>query len=308
MNRIIKITAIFTVAITAMAFSGCTPGKAQARKGLSSSVFGDKSDRGSGYDEEISFSGNDYQRDDLNKTARSGRPGDESISGNSADIYKEPVKVRVNREPDEKYFQKGYASWYGREFHGKVTASGEKFDMYKYTVAHKKLPFGTVINIRNMSNGKTITARVNDRGPYRGERIVDLSYAAARELGMVEPGMALVGISIVREGNNASRDYIRNRASDSIKPVSGDLDNDNSSGIVSENYYSIQTGAFYSRRNAERLRQRISSIVDARVVVVRDGDLYKVRIKGISSRRDAANFRRVLADEDIPSYMINNRE
>ena len=82
----------------------------------------------------------------------------------------------------QKPFQVGNASWYGKQFHGKTTASGEDFDMFEFTAAHRTLPLGTFVKVTNLKNGKWIVVRVNDRGPYVGDRIMDLSYSAARML------------------------------------------------------------------------------------------------------------------------------
>jgi rare lipoprotein A len=101
------------------------------------------------------------------------------------------------------YDQSGPASWYGREFQGRKTASGETFNMYQMTAAHTTYPFGTVLGVRNLDNGKEIEVRVNDRGPYREPRILDLSYEAARSLGMLAKGEAMVGITVVRMGDNS---------------------------------------------------------------------------------------------------------
>jgi peptidoglycan lytic transglycosylase len=81
-----------------------------------------------------------------------------------------------------KPYQIGNASWYGKQFHGKTTASGEDFDMFEFTAAHRTLPLGTFVKVTNLKNGKWIIVRVNDRGPYVGDRIMDLSYSAARML------------------------------------------------------------------------------------------------------------------------------
>ena len=92
---------------------------------------------------------------------------------------------------------RGYASWYGEAFHGRKTASGEIYDMNGLTCAHRTLPFGTVLRVLNTGNGKSVTVRVNDRGPYVSGRIVDLSRGAAAELGMLESGTALVEMKVV---------------------------------------------------------------------------------------------------------------
>ncbi len=96
-------------------------------------------------------------------------------------------------------YQTGMCSYYGEKFHGRTTANGEIFDMYALTAAHKKLPFGTVIKVTNLQNGMSITVRVNDRGPFVKGRILDLSYAAAQEVGMIRTGVAKVAIVIVEQ-------------------------------------------------------------------------------------------------------------
>ncbi|MCC2642722.1 MAG: exported protein of unknown function, putative Rare lipoprotein [Nitrospira sp.] len=92
---------------------------------------------------------------------------------------------------------RGVASWYGKEFHGKVAANGEVFDMTAYTAAHRKLPLGCLVRVINLNNGKSVQVRVNDRGPYVPGRMLDLSYAAAREIGMVESGTTAVQIEVI---------------------------------------------------------------------------------------------------------------
>jgi rare lipoprotein A len=95
------------------------------------------------------------------------------------------------------YAEKGIASWYGKKYHGRRTANGERYDMHAMTAAHKRLPFGTLILVKNLENGKKARVRINDRGPFKKGRIIDLSYAAARELGMVRKGLAKVKIKVV---------------------------------------------------------------------------------------------------------------
>lgn len=96
---------------------------------------------------------------------------------------------------------RGVASWYGEEFAGRTTANGEIFDPSLLTAAHRTYPFGTVLDVRNPKTSQTVRVRVNDRGPYIGNRVIDLSYAAAREIGLVEPGVGEVEIVVVKVGN-----------------------------------------------------------------------------------------------------------
>lgn len=95
----------------------------------------------------------------------------------------------------------GVASWYGEEFAGRTTANGEIFDPLQFTAAHRTLPFGTVLDITNPKTGQTVRVRVNDRGPYIGGRLIDLSYAAAQRIGLIEPGIGQVNIAVVKVGS-----------------------------------------------------------------------------------------------------------
>ncbi len=94
------------------------------------------------------------------------------------------------------YTEFGAASWYGRKFHGRKTASGEVFDMYKMSAAHKTLPLFSTVRVVNLANGREVSVKINDRGPFVGERLIDLSYAAAKKLGMVETGVVPVRIVV----------------------------------------------------------------------------------------------------------------
>jgi rare lipoprotein A len=94
--------------------------------------------------------------------------------------------------------QEGMASWYGREQQGQLTANGERFDMHALTAAHRTLPMHTRVRVTNRSNGRSVVVRINDRGPYSKKRIIDISYAAARALDMIERGVAPVLLEVLR--------------------------------------------------------------------------------------------------------------
>jgi rare lipoprotein A (peptidoglycan hydrolase) len=98
------------------------------------------------------------------------------------------------RQDEAAFRQVGVASWYGPGFHGRRTASGERFDQNDLTAAHRKLPLGSEVKVTNLANGRSVTVAINDRGPYAKGRVLDLSEAAARKLGMVEDGVAKVRI------------------------------------------------------------------------------------------------------------------
>lgn len=123
------------------------------------------------------------------------------LQGNIASSYKingqtyhTMKKVEVGHE------QKGVASWYGPGFNGKKTASGEVYDMFDMTAAHSSLPLDTVVKVRNVRNDREVVVRINDRGPFVGDRVIDLSFTAARELGMIAPGTAPVNLVVIKPG------------------------------------------------------------------------------------------------------------
>ncbi len=131
------------------------------------------------------------------------------------------------------YSEVGVASWYGEDFHGKLTANGQVYDMYGVSAAHKTLPLGTKVEVTNLENGRRITLVINDRGPFVGDRLIDLSYGAAKALDMVNQGLAKVRIQAVGPAVGVH----------TAKAKTG-------------RYY-IQVGAFSERPNAKRLHQRL---------------------------------------------------
>lgn len=117
--------------------------------------------------------------------------------------------------------QMGIASYYGERFHGRKTANGERFNKNELTAAHRSYPFGTVLQVTNLRNNKTVTVRVNDRGPYVGGRIIDLSKRAARDLGFVGNGVAHVEIEVLggKKPTKASKEPEADKSSAAMKPA-----------------------------------------------------------------------------------------
>lgn len=113
--------------------------------------------------------------------------------------------------------ERGIASWYGEEFHGWLTANGESYDMEALTAAHRTLPLGTVVRVVNVENGRQVRVRINDRGPYLSGRVIDLSRAAARELEMMENGVAAVQIEVIGEPQDDVR--IPNRMTGGLRSM-----------------------------------------------------------------------------------------
>ena len=106
--------------------------------------------------------------------------------------------VSHRQQGSSRPYQVGKASWYGKSFHGKTTASGEPYDMFQFTAAHRQLPLGTLVKVTNLGNGRSVVVRVNDRGPVPQSRIIDLSYGAARMLGIPGHGIEPVRLDIVQ--------------------------------------------------------------------------------------------------------------
>jgi rare lipoprotein A len=141
--------------------------------------------------------------------------------------------------------ERGIASWYGTKFHGRLTSSGEPYDMYAMTAAHKTLPLPTYVRVTHVHNGRSIIVRVNDRGPFVGDRIIDLSYAAAVRLGMHNDGTALVDVEVVCPDGAATA----TTAAATPSPPAGSM--------AVEPVW-LQVGAFSDAANAARLQARLA--------------------------------------------------
>lgn len=120
-----------------------------------------------------------------------------SYSGPGTSQVKAPKRKAKRAKRAKKPYQVGTASWYGRRFQGKTTASGEPFNMFELTAAHRQLPMGTQIQVTNLTNGRWVVVRVNDRGPVPESRVIDLSYYAAELLGLSEKGIERVRLDII---------------------------------------------------------------------------------------------------------------
>jgi len=203
------------------------------------------------------------------------------------------------------FSEQGVASWYGRDFHGKPTSSGEAYDMYELTAAHKTLPIPTWVEVTNVANGRKVIVKVNDRGPFVDDRIIDLSLRAAQELDMIDAGTARVRVRAL--GAPAS---FGNEPSQMIADTAPQPQQRRGFSIISEaqadsvgagddvyhpNY--AQVGAFSDRANAARLVEQLrdDGFGDSFMLTSGQGreQIHRVRIGPIT---DAAHFDRVRAD------------
>lgn len=176
------------------------------------------------------------------------------------------------------YTERGIASWYGTKFHKRRTSSGEPYDLYAFTAAHKTLPLPCFAEVTNLRNGRKLIVRINDRGPFHDNRVIDLSYAAASRLGILPVGTGLVEVRVIdpRRPGPAIR-LASARTSQSDAPVRSET----RVATAPNNLY-LQVGAFQSRANAERLRDRLQQSVTSAIHVVQaeiaQNTVYRVRI------------------------------
>ena len=158
------------------------------------------------------------------------------------------------------YAERGVASWYGPDFHGGSTSSGERYDMYAMTAAHKTLPLPAYVEVTNLQNGKSIVVRVNDRGPFKNNRIIDLSYVAAAKLDMIRDGTAMVQVRSVGPAS----------------PVPAPAD------LAARGGFFAQAGAFADEANARKLAERLvaAGFTGVGIVEASSGgrSLHRVRI------------------------------
>ena len=178
--------------------------------------------------------------------------------------------VRVKYFP-EGSIEQGMASWYGPNFHGKTTSSREVYDMFDMTAAHQTLPFGTVVIVTNLDNNKSVTVRINDRGPFVKGRIIDLSYAAAQVLDMLGPGVVPVRVEVLKD----------------LSPKQS---------VVK---YSVQIGSFSAKAGADDLKHRLGSEFGNVYITEFKTErqiYYRVRIKA-KTRREA---------EEIAENLVKN--
>jgi rare lipoprotein A len=173
--------------------------------------------------------------------------------------------------------QVGIASWYGPGFHGRPTASGVVYDQHELTAAHQTLPLGTRLIVTNLQNGSSTEVTVNDRGPFAKGRIVDLSYAAARTLGMIGPGTAPVRLDVIQNG---------------LERITR---------IPEHLIYTLQAGSFADLGNARKLKERLRQVdpslppADIVSLEIKEATVHRVRVGSYADRREAERHAQLLA-------------
>jgi rare lipoprotein A len=200
------------------------------------------------------------------------------------------------------YRERGIASWYGTKFHGRKTSSGEPYDMYQFTAAHKTLPLPTYARVTNLKNGRSIIVKINDRGPFHDNRLIDLSYAAAYKLGISAAGTGLVEVAAINPAAPQPRTIQAAAPAEpaAVARADGDrqvipaveLAGDRPVGMY------VQVGAYSDRSNAERMRLRLAQadITDIRLSRIdsEDNSVYRVRIGPLTNVERADELTSVL--------------
>lgn len=186
--------------------------------------------------------------------------------------------------PSSRKLEIGLASWYGSKFHGLPTASGEIYNMYDITAAHKILPLGTWVMVTNLSNGKSLKLKINDRGPFVKDRIIDLSYAAARILDMVDEGVVKVRLEVLKIGKGKS-----------ISSSSPSF------------HYTIQVGSFIAKKNAENLVKNLEETFPEVYITVfstSGNKYYQVKIGKFPTNDSAFKTARKLAQKGLSVFIV----
>jgi rare lipoprotein A len=190
-----------------------------------------------------------------------------------------PAAPRVEAAPmphigDEEV---GTASWYGNPYHGRRASNGEIYDMDKLTAAHRTMPFGTIVEVRNLSNAREVQVRITDRGPFVGDRIIDLSRAAARQIQMIGPGTAKVRLRVVGLPQ-----------------------------AIPAGYFAVQVGAFRERENADQLQKRMAGEYGTARVLMRNQKpaLWRVLVGHETTEEGAAAVAVRLKKEVGPAFVV----
>lgn len=197
------------------------------------------------------------------------------------------------------YRARGIATWYGRRYHGKQTASGETYDMYAMTAAHTILPIPSYARVTNVANGRSVIVRVNDRGPFIGDRLIDLSYVAAHKLDIVRGGSATVDVETILPGVDAGRSAPGSPEADLASITTAAPPARAPQGVVTpalaaSGHY-LRFGAFSVRDNAERFLERMRvdfPSLEGTLGITASANLFRVMAGPYASRDEAASIAR----------------
>nr|WP_242604562.1 septal ring lytic transglycosylase RlpA family protein [Legionella fairfieldensis] len=190
--------------------------------------------------------------------SRYGNPGSYAVDGRTYRVMRNSGGYKV----------RGIASWYGTKFHRKRTSSGDRYDMYAMTAAHKTLPLPTYVKVRNLNNGREAIVKVNDRGPFHSNRIIDLSYAAAAKLGVFPKGTAPVEVEALTNSRHAA-------------------------------HYYVQAGAFNSEQLAHLLQKKLVKLTSSPIIIEKYSKRFIVKVGPFANKNGSDNLKRKLAANGV---------
>jgi len=201
-------------------------------------------------------------------------------------------------------YQQGVASWYGDKFHGRQTSSGEIFDKNKMTAAHKDLPLGSIVRVDNLENGRSVTVKINDRGPFIKGRIIDLSEYGAKKLGFYEKGTALVSIRILKREKLNKEPF-----EEKIKLTEEKLESETIeiSDKNSKSLYYIQIGAFAIKENAKKFLKKyreLLSEINIEFTIEKKENLNIIITKNLFSYVEALLLEEKLKDKGLDCFLL----
>ena len=208
------------------------------------------------------------------------------------------------------YREYGTASWYGTKFHGQSTSSGEPYDMYQLTAAHRSLPIPSYVRITNLDNHKTAIVRVNDRGPFHSERLIDVSYAAAVKLGFADRGTARVVVEVIDGSDSIDTRVAKQETTVPHATVSAPTSAlaavPPEPAVPSGGQIFLQAGAFRDPAGADRLRDDLVALVGDSVSVQRTSDAkyYRVRVGPVGQMSEATRLQALIVSASHPKPMI----
>lgn len=222
------------------------------------------------------------------------QPTDIRKAGNMSPYTVNGVKYRVMPVSEAyRYKKRGQASWYGSKFHGHLTSNGEIYNMYEMSAAHKALPIPCYAKVTNLDNGRTAIVRVNDRGPFHSDRIIDLSYAAATKLGYMDKGVARVEVEVIDPGTwQAGSPAVVPEQEQAVKDAIAELP---------KPY--LQAAALSEESSAQALSRQLKALLDEPVTVSsterKAATLYRVRIGPLAGTDEAERISALLVKENL---------
>lgn len=233
------------------------------------------------------------------------RPSD---TGNKSpyEVWGETYEVMSSAEG---YEATGTASWYGRKFHGHLTSNGETYDMYELSAAHRSLPLPSHVRVTNLENDRSTIVRVNDRGPFHGDRLIDLSYAAARVLGFDGGGTARVHIEAVAASPGDSGDHPEKDPGESDSEAAQG-DGEELPSRKKEDRLFVQVGAFGNLTAAAQLKAQLTMVTASEVHLVEDREgesVHRVWVGPFQQRDAAERARKAIERNDLGQPIIITR-